>query len=70
MKKQISFEPFPGGPGIGTIRTKAVRATLDDLKQEYFRLYNHDARLPELFDMIPPRKLRKYLSEKLREANA
>lgn len=43
---------------------------LEELKQEYFRLYNYDSRLPELFDLIPPRKLREYLAGQIRGAAA
>ena len=40
---------------------------LDELKQQYFQRYRYDPRLTELFDLIPPHKLRKYLTEKIEE---
>lgn len=55
MKKDVFYKPGPD---------------LEELKQEYFRLYNYDSRLPELFDLIPPRKLREYLAGQIRKAAA
>lgn len=40
--------------------------TLEELKQRYFQRYRYDPRLTELFDLIPPHKLREYLTEKIR----
>lgn len=39
---------------------------LDELKQRYFQRYKYDPRLTELFDLIPPHKLREYLTEKIK----
>ena len=55
MKKDVFYKPGPD---------------LEELKQEYFRLYNYDSRLPELFDLIPPHKLREYLAGQIRKAAA
>lgn len=38
---------------------------LEDLKQLYYKIYMYDERLPELFDLIAPSRLKNYLVEKL-----
>lgn len=37
------------------------KVNIEDLKKVYFHEYSYDSRLPELFDLIGERKLKKYL---------
>lgn len=38
----------------------------EDLIQEYFRLFVYDNRFPDLFELIPKKKLRQWLIDQLR----
>lgn len=55
------YEEIKTTPRFKEIQKTLRGLTLPQLKQVYYYLFNWDTRLPDLFSLIPSRKLKRYL---------